>query len=354
MQDLFDFQTTVKDNITYYIIPKGKLLYHGSDTIDSHEDLNNNKHTFFALTNEYASKYSKEKGNVFEFKTIKDIYLVAMDKDNVKLFNDAPENIKKIMDNNYGFHNGHIRKSIGEQDRKLSKYLCENKFNGYAANNMKGKSFTDDLDAELVICNKDNLKYEKLIKNKTIPNPPKIERKKRKGPELFYDDDKSPKKGPGLFYDYEDDDKSSRKGPGLFDDDKSPRKGPGLFDDDDDDDMNVFRTPIKGGKEKQNISSVYKRMKRPVRAEDGTYTIKGKKYKELFGSREQVYNGTAYKTKAGLTNDDILMNKRGRIVSSKKYKSAKKEMRLEKHGYSAKKGKFGYVKVNKTRKQKKD
>jgi hypothetical protein len=99
-------------------------------------------------------------------------------------------------------------------------------------------------------------------------------------------------------------------------------------------------------------------MKRPVRAEDGTYTIKGKKYKELFGSREQVHNGTAYKTKAGLTKDDILMNKWGRLVSAKKHKTAKKEMRLEKHGYSAKKGKFGYVKkgkkTRKNRKEKKD
>ena len=95
-------------------------------------------------------------------------------------------------------------------------------------------------------------------------------------------------------------------------------------------------------------------MKRPVRGKDGTYTIKGKKYKELFGSREQVHNGTAYKTKAGLTTDDIIMNKWGRLVSAKKHKTAKKEMRLEKHGYSAKKGKFGYVKKNtKTRKQKK-
>ena len=93
-------------------------------------------------------------------------------------------------------------------------------------------------------------------------------------------------------------------------------------------------------------------MKRPVRAKDGTYTVKGKKYKELFGSREQVYNRNAYKTKAGLTFDDILMNKRGRIVSAKKHKTAKKEQRLEKHGYSAKKGKFGYVKKNKTRKKK--
>ena len=100
-------------------------------------------------------------------------------------------------------------------------------------------------------------------------------------------------------------------------------------------------------------------MKRPVRdLETGTYTIKGKTYPELFGSREQVNNGTAYKTKAGLTKDDILMNKWGRLVSAKKHKTAKKEMRLEKHGYSAKKGKFGYVKKNsntrKKRKEKKD
>ena len=45
------------------------------------------------------------------------------------------------------------------------------------------------------------------------------------------------------------------------------------------------------------------------------------------------------------------MNGRGRIVSRKKYETAKKEKRLEKYGYYAKKGKFGYVK-RKTRKNK--
>jgi hypothetical protein len=92
-------------------------------------------------------------------------------------------------------------------------------------------------------------------------------------------------------------------------------------------------------------------MKRPVRSEiDGTYTIKGKKYKELFGSREQVMNGTAYKTEGLLTKDDLMYNKWGRIVSKTKYRTAKKEMRLEKYGYGAKKGKFGYVKIG-TRKK---
>lgn len=87
-------------------------------------------------------------------------------------------------------------------------------------------------------------------------------------------------------------------------------------------------------------------MKRPVRGEDGMYMVSGKSYKELFGSRTQVYNGTAYKTSGGLTKKDLLMNKWGRIVSEKKHKTAKKEKRLQKYGFFAEKGKFGYVKKN--------
>ncbi len=85
-------------------------------------------------------------------------------------------------------------------------------------------------------------------------------------------------------------------------------------------------------------------MKRPHRSSDGYFHIDGKKYKELTGSRIQVWNGTAYKTLGNLTKKDFIMNKHNRIVSAKKYKTAKKEKRLEKYGYFAQKGKFGYVK----------
>jgi hypothetical protein len=92
-------------------------------------------------------------------------------------------------------------------------------------------------------------------------------------------------------------------------------------------------------------------MKRPVRGSDGKYHMNGVAYKELFGSRQQVHNKTAYKTPGGLTRKDLMMNKWGRIVSAKKHRTAKKEKRLEKAGYFAKKGKFGYVKKEaKTRK----
>jgi hypothetical protein len=92
-------------------------------------------------------------------------------------------------------------------------------------------------------------------------------------------------------------------------------------------------------------------MKRPVRdLKSGTYTVKNKEYKELFGSREQVWNGTAYKTPGGLTKSQLVMNKNHRIVSAVKFHTAKKERRLEKAGYFTKKGQFGAVK-NMTKKK---
>lgn len=73
------------------------------------------------------------------------------------------------------------------------------------------------------------------------------------------------------------------------------------------------------------------------------------------GSRAEVYHGSARQTPGGLTKKDLIKNKAGRIVSKKKYLTAKKEKRLEKHGYFATKGKFGFVKKdpkNKTKRSK--
>lgn len=93
-------------------------------------------------------------------------------------------------------------------------------------------------------------------------------------------------------------------------------------------------------------------VKRPHKSEDGMYKIQGHSYPQLFGSRHQVMNGTAYKTRGELTKSAFIMNKWGRIVSKKKHSTAKKEKRLQKYGYYAQKGKFGFVKRS-TRKSKK-
>ena len=70
-------------------------------------------------------------------------------------------------------------------------------------------------------------------------------------------------------------------------------------------------------------------VKKHMRADDGMYHIKGKKYQTLIGSRPMVWHGNAYKTTGDLVKSDFLMNKHGRIVSQKKHKSAKKDKRLE-------------------------
>jgi hypothetical protein len=84
-------------------------------------------------------------------------------------------------------------------------------------------------------------------------------------------------------------------------------------------------------------------MVKRTRKVHGSYSVKGKKYSQLIGSRAQVWHRTAYKTSGGLTRDHLMMNKNGRIVSKKKHTRAKREKRLEKHGYFAKKGVFGAV-----------
>ena len=70
------------------------------------------------------------------------------------------------------------------------------------------------------------------------------------------------------------------------------------------------------------------------------------------GTRAQVFHGTAVKTSGGLHKSDLMQNKSGRIVSRRKHNSAKKEMRLVKHGFGTKKGKFGFVKMGKSKSRK--
>lgn len=62
---------------------------------------------------------------------------------------------------------------------------------------------------------------------------------------------------------------------------------------------------------------------------------------QTFGSKAQVWHGTAKKTTGGLTKSNLMKNKHGRIVSKRKHASGKKTIRhLRKLGYVAKKGEF--------------
>lgn len=65
---------------------------------------------------------------------------------------------------------------------------------------------------------------------------------------------------------------------------------------------------------------------------------------QTFGSRAQVWHGTAMKTKGNLTKKNLMKNKHGRIVSRRKHTVAKRQNRLVKAGYLTKKGHFGFIK----------
>lgn len=62
---------------------------------------------------------------------------------------------------------------------------------------------------------------------------------------------------------------------------------------------------------------------------------------QTFGSKAQVWHGTAKKTSGGLTKSNLMKNKHGRIVSKRKHSLGKKSIKhLRKLGYIAKKGEF--------------
>jgi hypothetical protein len=84
-------------------------------------------------------------------------------------------------------------------------------------------------------------------------------------------------------------------------------------------------------------------MRNHRKAADGKYHIGSERFDKLEGSRAEVGHGSAYKTSGGLLAKDLVYIK-GRWKSKKKHETAKREQRLQKHGYFAQKGKFGYVK----------
>ena len=88
------------------------------------------------------------------------------------------------------------------------------------------------------------------------------------------------------------------------------------------------------------------------RTSTGKYSVSGKTYEVLIGTRAQVWHGTAYKTTGGLTKSDLMQNKAGRIVSKSKHYTAKKEKRLVKAGFLTKKGHFGFIKNGKSMRKK--
>jgi hypothetical protein len=72
---------------------------------------------------------------------------------------------------------------------------------------------------------------------------------------------------------------------------------------------------------------------------NGTYNVNNKIYEKICGSREDVWNCKAYKTSGGLTKNDLILNKYGKIVSKKKCIQETSNNRFEKYGINCLKAK---------------
>lgn len=59
---------------------------------------------------------------------------------------------------------------------------------------------------------------------------------------------------------------------------------------------------------------------------------------KIRGSKSEVFNGHALKTASGLTKNELIKNKRGKIVSRKQHEAGKKNIeRLKQHRFKTKK-----------------
>ena len=66
------------------------------------------------------------------------------------------------------------------------------------------------------------------------------------------------------------------------------------------------------------IHKIKDKIKNIKKNKDGKYYIHDKVYERLNGTRTEVYNELSFKTSGGLTKDDLILNKYGKIVSKKK------------------------------------
>ena len=152
--------------INYYIIPSNFYLFKGTTSTDNLK-LAPGTLSFFGVSveePEYIEDYEELYGIIFQYKTNREYKLLALDDERTmtKIYEEAPGNIKRILEKNYGYNPTGFRDSDGATDGILSQYLCGKGFQGYATNYMK--TFAGgQLHPEFMICDVDGIELVKRI-----------------------------------------------------------------------------------------------------------------------------------------------------------------------------------------------
>ena len=144
----------------YYKIPMKTKLYRGSDTESSHI-VQSKPPPFFGFTSEAVTNYGAYTHTYSIMEELKLLAIMEMDTKST-FYQEAPINIKKILDTNFGYNTKDLRYSpvekTNQDDRNVMVYLCENykSYDGYAMNGLKTKNTgitgSETFPAELAVC----------------------------------------------------------------------------------------------------------------------------------------------------------------------------------------------------------
>lgn len=257
MNNLQIFDSPIEEaNMKYYMFPENYPLFKAYKLEDP-PGFTLNQPYFFGIqnmNNDYIESYEDEYGVIFEFVTTKPYKLVALDDKNTQttLYTNAPQNIKTILENNYGYKTN-LRDSVGEKDREFAIYLCSLGYDGYATNVMS-TNFGGKFHMELLLCNAANgIKFVKQITSQSRKNSIL---EKAKIDKISQDLKDKRKKNNNSYSSVM---KPSRS---LFNDDDDniiPKSNRTLFDDDDDMLPNSStKKKLFGGKYKKKSSKTKK------------------------------------------------------------------------------------------------
>ena len=244
-----------KENINVYVIDKDTKIYRGDKSDVKPQDKLSKNYLFFTPKMDQAKQY----GIVSEFETNKPLRVVALDDITEDFFNSAPEDVKKYLVSNYGYNtNDKLRISTESGDFRVSQYICDKGYDGYAIDTMATDS-EGKFHQEIVICDPSvNVKFvNKIIdeehqtemEQKELEERLKPQRKKRS---VKLDIEEAPIARP------------------LFDDMDTPVKTPSEQDTSDTPD-NVFKklsfadafdSPMKGAKRKSKMKKAKRKSKR--------------------------------------------------------------------------------------------
>jgi hypothetical protein len=167
---LENIQESNENGMLYYIIPQDYPLFKATKSYDTASGglfLDPKGYYFFGVKDEnpdYIESYEKEYGIIFEFITTRPYKLLALDKKETldKLYQNAPEEIRNILDNNYGYTNG-LRNSETTSDHVLSEYICRTGgYDGYAIKHM-ATDFDGSFHPEFMFCDISSINYVKKV-----------------------------------------------------------------------------------------------------------------------------------------------------------------------------------------------